>query len=53
MDALISTLAAFAGDYFPATESSIVTRTRHRQALEETAGALDRALAQAPAVVKS
>ena len=45
MEALISALAAFAGEFFSATESSIVTRTRHRQALEETAGALDRALA--------
>ncbi len=45
MEALISALTAFAGEFFSATESSIVTRTRHRQALEETAGALDRALA--------
>ena len=46
MDALISALTAFAGSYFAATESSIVTRTRHRRALEETVSALDRALAQ-------
>ncbi len=46
MDALISALTAFAGGYFAATESSIVTRTRHRRALEETVSALDRALAQ-------
>ncbi len=46
MDALISALTAYAGNYFAATESSIVTRTRHRRALEETVAALDRALAQ-------
>ena len=46
MDALISALAAYAGNYFAATESSIVTRARHRRALEETVSALDRALAQ-------
>ncbi len=45
MDALISTLAAYAGEYFSATESSIVTRARHRRALEDTVAALDRALA--------
>ena len=45
MDALISALTAYAGNYFAATESSIVTRTRHRRALEETVSALDRALA--------
>ena len=46
MDALISALTAYAGSYFAATESSIVTRTRHRRALEETVSALDRALTQ-------
>ena len=46
MDALISALAAHAGEYFSATERSIVTRTRHRHALEKTVEALDRALAQ-------
>jgi len=46
MDTLISALTAYAGNYFAATESSIITRTRHRRALEETVGALDRALAQ-------
>lgn len=46
MDALISALTAYAGNYFAATESSIVTRMRHRRALEETVAALDRALAQ-------
>ena len=46
MDALISALTAYAGGYFAATESSIVARTRHRRALEETVSALDRAIAQ-------
>ena len=44
MDALISALADLCRDYFAATESSLVTRARHRQALEETVAALDRAL---------
>jgi len=45
VDDLISAVTAYVGDYFAATESSIVTRTRHRRALEETVSALDRALA--------
>jgi tRNA modification GTPase len=45
MDGLIAALAAFARDYFSETESALVTRARHRQALEETVSALDRALA--------
>lgn len=45
IDELIAAIAAYAGDYFAATEGSIVTRTRHRRALEETIVALDRALA--------
>ena len=53
MDALISALTAFAGDYFAATESAIVTRTRHRRALEETVSALDRAIAKAPGEARS
>ena len=44
VEGLISALAAYAGQYFSTTESSMVTRTRHRQALSETAAALDRAL---------
>jgi tRNA modification GTPase len=44
MDALVAALAAYAKEYFSATESAIVTRTRHRRALEETVAALDRAL---------
>jgi tRNA modification GTPase len=46
MDALVRALAAHAADYFTATQSSIVTRARHRRAFEETVAALDRALAE-------
>jgi tRNA modification GTPase len=46
MDALLTALAAYAKKYFAATESGIVTRVRHRRALEETVAALDRALAE-------
>jgi len=46
VDALIAALADFARDYFSATESALVTRARHRSALEETVAALDRALAE-------
>ena len=42
---MIGALAAFAQGYFATTESALVTRARHRQALEETVAALDRALA--------
>jgi tRNA modification GTPase len=45
IEALIGALAAFAQGYFATTESALVTRARHRQALEETVAALDRALA--------
>ncbi len=44
VDDLISAVTAYAGGYFAATESSIVTRTRHRRALETTVSALDRAV---------
>jgi len=46
MEALIAALSGYARNYFSTTESSLVTRARHRQALEETVAALDRALAQ-------
>ncbi len=46
-DELIAAVADYAGDYFAATENSIVTRTRHRRALETTVAALDGALAYA------
>jgi tRNA modification GTPase len=48
MDALMAALTAYAKDYFAATESALVTRARHRQALEETLAALDRALSESP-----
>jgi tRNA modification GTPase len=43
---LTTALAGFASDYFSLTEGALVTRARHRQALERTVSALDRALAQ-------
>jgi tRNA modification GTPase len=46
LEALIAALAVFAQGYFATTESALVTRARHRHALEETVAALDRALAQ-------
>jgi tRNA modification GTPase len=49
MDAFEGTLADFAKNYFAATESPLITRTRHRHALEETVAALDRASAPANA----
>ena len=48
MEELIEALAGYAHGYFSVTESALVTRARHRQALEQTVGALDRALAQGP-----
>ncbi|MGB6537745.1 MAG: tRNA uridine-5-carboxymethylaminomethyl(34) synthesis GTPase MnmE [Xanthobacteraceae bacterium] len=42
--ALEAALARYAEDFFAATESALVTRARHRRALEETLAALDRAL---------
>jgi len=47
VDQLVERLAGFAKDYFSAAELAIVTRARHRHLLEETAAALDRALAEA------
>jgi tRNA modification GTPase len=44
IDALIGALANFAAAYFAATESALVTRARHRRALEETVATLDHAL---------
>jgi tRNA modification GTPase len=46
MDPLVTALTAYTHDYFAATETAIVTRARHRRALEDTVSALDRALAQ-------
>jgi tRNA modification GTPase len=44
MSVLEAALSAHAENYFGATESAIVTRARHRHALQETVAALDRAL---------
>ena len=46
IEALTAALSAYAKTYFAATESTVITRARHRQALEETVAALDRAVAQ-------
>jgi tRNA modification GTPase len=46
VDILVAALAAHASEYFGAVEAGIITRARHRHALEETAAALDRALAE-------
>jgi tRNA modification GTPase len=45
VDALVACLSAYVRDYFAASETSLVTRARHRQALEQTIAALDGALA--------
>ncbi len=44
VDALVAALMAFASAFFTTTESTVITRARHRQALEETTVALERAL---------
>jgi tRNA modification GTPase len=44
VDILEEALSEFAKNYFAATESTLITRARHRNALEETIAALDRAL---------
>ena len=46
MDVLTAALSAYAKTYFASTESAVITRARHRHALEETVAALDRALAR-------
>jgi tRNA modification GTPase len=43
---LVEALGEFAAQYFAATESVLITRGRHRQALAQTVAALDRALGQ-------
>jgi len=48
IDAVVSALSRFAGDYFGG-EASLVTRSRHRHALEETRAAIDCALAETAA----
>jgi tRNA modification GTPase len=47
MDRLLADLSAYAREYFTGAESGIVTRLRHRDALERTAVSLDRALNEA------
>jgi len=44
-DALLAKLTEFADRYLAGSESALVTRERHRRALEDTVGALRRALA--------
>jgi tRNA modification GTPase len=46
MAALETALSAYAKDFFASTESAVITRARHRHALEETVAALDRALSR-------
>ena len=46
MEALTVALSSYAKTYFAATESAVITRARHRHALEETVAALGRALAR-------
>jgi tRNA modification GTPase len=43
-EALSGALSAYAKTYFASTEATVITRARHRHALEETVAALDRAL---------
>jgi len=46
MEALTAALSDYAKTYFASTESALITRARHRRALEETVAALDRAVAR-------
>jgi tRNA modification GTPase len=46
MQALETALCAYAKDFFASTESAVITRARHRRALEETVAALDRVLSR-------
>jgi tRNA modification GTPase len=46
MEALTVALSDYAKTYFASTESALITRARHRRALEETVAALDRAMAR-------
>ena len=49
LDVLASALSRFAADSFAGGEGSLVTRARHRHALQETVGAIEAALAEAAA----
>jgi tRNA modification GTPase len=46
MDGLVEALADFCKAFFAATETTLVTRARHRHVLQHAVAALDRALAQ-------
>jgi tRNA modification GTPase len=46
VDAVLGALEAFAAEHLGNTEPALITRQRHRAALEETVAALDRALAE-------
>ena len=46
METLTAALSDYAKTYFASTESALITRARHRRALEETVAALDRAMAR-------
>jgi len=46
IEGLVGALSDYAQNYFVTTEGALITRARHRHALEQTVAALDRALAQ-------
>jgi tRNA modification GTPase len=46
VESLVAALTGYAKQYFAQTEATIVTRARHRQAIEATVAALNRALGQ-------
>jgi tRNA modification GTPase len=46
LDELVRELTTYSKEFFGATEAVLVTRERHRRALNETVSCLDRALAQ-------
>jgi tRNA modification GTPase len=47
LEEVIAALAKFATGFFAGGENAVVTRARHRETLEQTAAALDRAVAEA------
>jgi tRNA modification GTPase len=49
LDELLAALTSFARDYFDAGEPALITRERHRTALRDALGALERAIAEGPA----
>jgi tRNA modification GTPase len=46
IDSLVGALVDFSKAFFAATETALVTRARHRRALQDTVAALERCLAQ-------